>query len=299
MHFLRNMRTFCAKIRFMDWTNLQHLLALSREETLPAAAEALGVNRTTVARRIERLEEQLGVRLVEKVGRDLTLTAAGREAVAAAETIEGEFHHLERQVFGRDQKLAGVIRLTLTQGIAILLAPYLADFHDEHPDLMLELSVTNSPESLELMEADVALRMTTQPPLGLVGKKIARPMTALYASRELAASTDTFGDVDRIRNTIFDRNSEASGGVRTNSVDLTLEMIALGKGVSHIPCYMGELDPRVTRISEPTNDVLPEIWLLYHPRSRAQIRIRRFVDHLIAAFEELRPRIEGTQPAGL
>ena len=77
-----------------------YLLALSHHRTLPLAAEVLGVNRTTVSRRIEQLETELGVRLVEKVGRDLALTTAGLEAVSAAEMIEGEVHNLERSVFG-------------------------------------------------------------------------------------------------------------------------------------------------------------------------------------------------------
>ena len=96
---------------YMDWNDLQHLFALAKRNTLPEAAEALRVNRTTIARRIARLEETLGAKLVERIGRDLVLTDAGREAAASAEIIDGEFQNLQRRLFGRDQQLAGAIRL--------------------------------------------------------------------------------------------------------------------------------------------------------------------------------------------
>ena len=79
----------------MDWNDLQHLFALAKYNTLPHAADSLRVNRTTIARRIARLEEALGAKLVERIGRDLVLTDAGREAAASAEIIDGEFQNLQ------------------------------------------------------------------------------------------------------------------------------------------------------------------------------------------------------------
>lgn len=64
--------------------------------------------------------------------------------------------------------------------------------------------------------------------------------------------------------------------------------------LSHLPCYLGELDQRLVRISEPKAHQMPEIWLLYHPRLRTQLRIRKFVDQLTEGFERLRPVIEGS-----
>ena len=117
----------------LDWNDLHHLYALAKHGSLPGAAEAINVNRTTVARRITQLETALGTKLVERMGRDLVLTDAGREAAASAEIIDGEFQSLQRRVFGRDQQLAGAIRVTVTPAIGNLIARQLAQVTALHP----------------------------------------------------------------------------------------------------------------------------------------------------------------------
>lgn len=284
----------------MDWNDLQYLLALAHNRTLPEAAEVLGVNRTTVSRRIEQLEQQLGVTLVEKIGRDLALTAAGHEAVAAAELIEGEIHTLERSVFGRDRELSGEIRVTMTEGIGCLLAPHLSRFQDQFPDIVLDISVTNASADLELMESDVAIRFTVSPPERLVGRLISRPTRAVYASRPLAQKLDSLDELDLISTHVTAwRPSSALGKplrkvIRTNSIEVAKELVAAGKGVTQIPCYMAEDDERLVRISDTEIDQMPELWLLYHPRLRSQLRIRKFVQYLVESFETLRPAMEAS-----
>ncbi len=281
-----------------DWNDLQFLLALSRAGNLPAAAELLDVNRTTVARRIESLEAELGVHLVVKVGRDLALTPAGHEAVSAAELVDGELHQLERQVYGRDQSLSGLIRITLTEGIGCLIAPQLTRFQTDHPDITLEISASNAPEDLELMEADVALRFTTKPPETLIGRRIGRPRLALYVAHGLAQQIRSQPSVDYITTTISEmlRGSDTrlplKTVMRTNSVFLSRELVLAGKGVAWLPCYMAEGDKRLVRVSDTRQDHLPEIWLLYHPRLRSQLRIRRFVEFIIETFESLSPVLD-------
>ncbi len=282
----------------MDWNGLQFLLALAQYKTLPRAAEALGVNRTTVSRRIEQMEAALEVRLVDKTGRELALTTAGQEAVAAAELIEGEVQSLQRSVLGRDQQLSGEIRVTLTQGIGCLLAPYLARFQTEYPDILLDLHVTNASEDLQLLESDIALRFTTHPSEQLIGRLLARPKMAIYAGQELARRLPEVEEVEFVSTYVTAEMPDLGAGkkihrvIYTNSIDVAKELVAAGRGVTQIPCYMAEDDPRLVRISATQSDPLPEIWLLYHPRLRTQLRIRRFTEYLVACFEELKPAIE-------
>lgn len=282
----------------MNWQDLQHLLALSHYGSLPAAAEALGVNRTTVSRRILQLERELGVRLVEKVGRDLILTEAGRETVGTAELIEGEVHTLERRVFGRDEALSGRVRLAVTSGIGCLLAPYFSQFQAAYPEIFLEISASDRQEDLELMEADVAIRFTTRPPEGLIGRLIGRPTTAIYASKSLAARLDKLDSVNAIGSHVSASITEADLGktldrrISTDSIDVAKALVVEGQGVSQFPCYMVEGDDRLTRIGPSRRDRLPELWLLYHPRLRSQLRVRRFVEFLLETFEALKPAIE-------
>ena len=82
--------------------------------------------------------------------------------------------------------------------------------------------------------------------------------------------------------------------ISTNSIDIVRELVASGKGVSPLPCYIGEQDERLVRLGLAETDRLPEIWLLYPQRLRSQLRIRRFVDFLVETFDRLKPVIEGT-----
>jgi len=295
----------------LDWNDLQHLYALAKYSTLPEAAEALGINRTTVARRINHLEEKLGAKLVERMGRDLVLTDAGREAASSAEIIDGEFQNLHRRVFGRDQQLAGVIRLTLTPAIGNLLAPQLAAFSAKHPELLLEISSTNASEDLEVMESDVALRLTSKPPENLVGRRLVTPMLGVYGNKVLYQSTrnlDIPMDVVSLygvnRNTLFAREdlqawiedilgSKTRPMMQSNSTDLIREYVANSNAVAILPCYVAEADERLIRIGEPRKDGFAELWLLYHPRLRRLQRFRAFTEYLVAQFDLLRPTFEG------
>ena len=287
----------------IDWSDLQYLLALSAHRSLPEAAEALGVNRTTVSRRINALEKRLDARLVERAGRDLVLTPAGREVVAAAQTIDGEVSNLERRLFGRDAQLAGLIRLTTMSGMAQLVAPHLTRFSLAHPDVVLEVNVTNALEDLENLEAAVALRLTRSPPEGLVGRSLAMPRLATYASLRTAAGlADRTGMVPRYALTqadVLPEEMRPTSGVpsrvvlRSNSVDVIRSALVEGDGIALLPCYVAEGDPALVRLDAPIEHPFPEVWLLYHPRLRGVARIRAFVDTLAGAFEDLRDRIEG------
>lgn len=286
----------------IDWQDLRFLLALAHHGSLGEAAAQLDVNRTTVARRIETLERALQVKLVERIGRDVVLTASGREVLAVAETIHGEVQSLERRVAGRDQHLAGQIRITATPRIATLISQDLARFVELHPDVLLDVSATNAAEDLELMEADIAIRLTSNPPEGLVGHELARPTSALYASEALAARLPGLSTIDYIGSAIgadaanwirADFAAEPHLVLQSNSMDLIRELVAAGRGVASIPCYVGEGVSGLRRVNAPRRDGMPELWLLYHPRLRRIQRVQVFVRFLVQVFERLRPVIEG------
>ena len=284
----------------LDWSNLQHFLALAATDSLPKAAERLGVNRTTVARRIADLEKAFGTALFERRGRTLTLTQSGREVLAVAEGIDGALHGLERRVFGRDARLEGAIRLTATSGIAKLLAPDFAGFMSRHPHVLLEVNVTNAVEDLELMEADVAIRLTANPPGSLVGRKLADVNSALYAAAGaalFATGTETplvaWAGERTTAAWVKQWLAEPRVIANTNNMDVTCELVAAGVGVAEIPCYVAEADSRLVRVSDASPYRFPQAWLLYHPQLRNVHRVRAFADYLAAAFQRHKALFEG------
>jgi molybdate transport repressor ModE-like protein len=97
----------------IDWDDVRYFLAVARGGSVRAAAERLGVNHSTVLRRIAQLEERLGANMFEKLPSGYRLTAGGEEVLEFAEQMEASSNRLETRVFGRDQSVSGFLRVTL------------------------------------------------------------------------------------------------------------------------------------------------------------------------------------------
>ena len=102
----------------IDWDDVRYFLAVARGGSVRAAAERLGVNHSTVLRRIAQLEERLGVHMFEKLPSGYRLTAAGEEVLEFADQMEASSHLLETRIFGRDQSARGPLRVTLPPFLA-------------------------------------------------------------------------------------------------------------------------------------------------------------------------------------
>src|ERR1700722_9781467 len=146
----------------IDWDDVRYFLAVAREGSVRAAAKGLGVNHSTVLRRIAQLEERLGVHMFEKLPFGYRLTVAGEEVLEFADQMEVSSHLLETRVFGRDQSVRGLLRVTLPPFLAThLLMPDLADFARMHPDIEMEIVSTGDVVNLTNREADVAIRIVS------------------------------------------------------------------------------------------------------------------------------------------
>ena len=125
----------------VNWDDLRFLLALARRGSLTAAAAELGVNHSTVSRRVRTLEETVAARLFDKLPEGYVPTATGEELIVVAERIEAEIHGVDRSVSGRDERLSGLLRFTTTDAIASLHARDIAAFQRSYPGIDLEAAV--------------------------------------------------------------------------------------------------------------------------------------------------------------
>lgn len=169
----------------LAWDDLRYVLAVAREGTLSRAAARLGVNHSTVSRRLSALSEQLGVRLFERLPEGYVPTPAGEDVVRVAARLEDDVLSLEGRVLGRDAELRGGLVVTTTDALARRLIPEVGEFVQRYPKIDLELSVDYGLMNLGKREADVAVRLTNAPPEHLVGRKVARMEFALFASKSL------------------------------------------------------------------------------------------------------------------
>src|SRR3954454_11563855 len=143
----------------IDWDDVRYFLAVARGGSVRAAAARLGVNHSTVLRRIAQLEERLGAQMFEKLPSGYRLTAAGEEVLELAREMEVSSHQLETRVFGRDQSVRGLLRVTLAPNLAThLLMPDLAEFARLHPDIEMEILSSGALANLTNREGDVTIR---------------------------------------------------------------------------------------------------------------------------------------------
>src|ERR1700755_445235 len=176
----------------IDWDDIRYFLAVTRGGSVRAAAGHLGVNHATVLRRIAQLEDRLGAQMFEKLPSGYRLTAAGEGVLELAIQMEASSHQLETRVFGRDQSVSGLLRVTLTPILAThLLIPDFAEFARLHPDIEMEILSSGELANLTNREADVAIRVVYDRktlPLNLYSQKGPELFGAVYMARDRLAA---------------------------------------------------------------------------------------------------------------
>jgi DNA-binding transcriptional LysR family regulator len=172
-----------------DWGDLKIFLATARAGSMLAAASELGVNQTTVARRIAALESSLRVRLFNRNRDGCRLSEAGINLLAQAERVADEAETLERLAAQDGRQLSGVIRVTASDIVAnIVVNPMLVEFFERYPDIKVELITTDRRLNLARGEADIAIRGADKPvEPGAVVRKLANGRWSLFCSRGYAA----------------------------------------------------------------------------------------------------------------
>jgi DNA-binding transcriptional LysR family regulator len=175
----------------IDWEDLRYVLAVADAGAVAAAARALGVNHTTVLRRVNAFEERLGLRLFERLPTGYALTAGGEELLAAARAMAGTVAALERRLQGRDLRLEGGLRVSTTDTLMTspVLPNALAAFRERHPGIVVEVSTPNAVANLTRRDADVAIRPALDPPETLVGRRLCDVAFAPYAAPAYLAAS--------------------------------------------------------------------------------------------------------------
>jgi DNA-binding transcriptional LysR family regulator len=292
----------------MDWDDLRYVLAIARAGSLSGAARELGVNHSTVFRRLTAFEDRLGVRLFDRLATGYALTVAGDDMLASLEKVDDEINALDRRLSGRDLKLSGPIVVTTTNTLAYrFLGPHLAAFQNEYPGIELELILATEYFSLSKRQADVAIRPTMAPPDTLVGRRLSAIAFAPYASDDYLNAQGRVGDLADHRWLGFDdalshlsaakwmrdNLSDARFAMRSNNLLGLLSGAVAGMGVAPLPCFMGDAEPNLKRLFPPDPKIASELWLLTHEDLRHTARIRAFMDFMAAAIIADKNLLEG------
>jgi DNA-binding transcriptional LysR family regulator len=296
----------------LDWNDLRFVLAVADEGSLARAARALAVNHTTVLRRIAVFEDQLGVRLFDRLPSGYAVTSAGEQLADVARGMRDRVHDLERRLVGQDLRLTGSVRVTTTDTLAhAVLPPIFAEVAARHPGVQLELTTSNAMASLTKRDADLAVRPTSAPPPNLIGRRVGPVAFAIYAAasylaripakRELGRHT-WLGPDDSLATTTIARwmaRAVPASQVcfRADTLTTLAHATAAGIGVAALPCYLGDPHPQLRRVRGVVADMATELWVLTHEDLRSAARIRAVSDALATALTAQRALFAGQRPA--
>ncbi len=294
----------------LAWDDFRLVKEIAAAKGLTGAAERLGVNHSTVFRRLGQLEEALHVKLFERHRTGYALTSAGEEMAALAERMEDDVASFARKLAGQAVSPAGELRVTTNDTLLLhLLTPLFARFCAQCPDVRLDIVVANQALNLSKRDADVAVRATDNPPETLVGRRIATVAWAIYGraedfegqpevdlatlvERPWVALGDHLGPVKAAR-FVRDRVAPERIVYKLNTVLGLAEAVEAGIGIGPLPCFIADARPALVRLGAPNPDFSTGLWLLTHPDLRQSARVRAFLDFMAAEIVKRRRLIEG------
>ncbi len=168
----------------MDWDDFKYFTAVAHSGSVRKAAEQLGVNASTVTRRLDQFERRLGVRLFTRTHSGLQITPEGAEVIHQVDEVAAELSEIQRRLQYRDADMAGTLRMTIADVFAEnLLTHDFAQFIARYPEVQLEFIPAYQNPDLDRHEVDLVIRATDNPPDHLVGRRLGKTTAAVYGSR--------------------------------------------------------------------------------------------------------------------
>lgn len=293
----------------MEWDDFRLVKMIAEHRALGPAADALKLNHSTVFRKLNALEEQLGTRIFERSRSGYTLTAAGEEMLAIASQMAEAVNDFERRIAGMDARPSGELRVTTTDTLfSHLLAPIFAGFREQYPGITLDIIIESRALNLSRRDADVAIRASSDPPETLIGRRIAPIVWGPYAHKDQVIDAERplydmearwigFGDPISTSNAgrwFMGRVPQNRIVLSASSVAAMGQAVEAGIGLGFLPCFMADQSPLLKRIGPLAPSIASHLWLLTHADLRGSVRTRAFLDYIGNELSRRRKLIEGT-----
>lgn len=275
--------------------DLSYFLQVARSQRLTTAGQVLGVNHTTVGRRIARLEGQLGRRLFDRRSTGWTLTAVGEKLMFHAETIEDALAAASTVVENSGSSLSGSVRIVAPDGFgAYLLTPALGPMRQRHPELTIEIMTASQKSSFTEREFDVAVVLVEPSRNAVWAEPLLDYTLRLYASRDYVAENPPINAVEDLRkhplifyvDEVLDIDplrimKEILPGytakIQTNNITGHLRATVAGLGIAPLPSYIGDQSDELVRVLPDLVGVERRYWIVV-PRGLERLqRVREVV----------------------
>ena len=295
------------------WDLYQTLHAVLQTGSLSAAARLLGLSQPTVGRHIEQLEQALGLPLFTRSPQGLRPTDFARQLSPHLEAMSAAADTIIRDASGEAEGDTGVLRITASEIVgAEVLPPILAEFHDRHPGIAVELGLSNKNDDLLRREADIAVRMVRPTQGALLAKRVGSLALGLFAHRRylekhgipnslLSAGQSAIG---------FDRDMQAQRAFETLKLPLRREYFAFrsdsdlaqlaairaGFGIGGMQHAIARRDPDLVQVLTDEFSFDLEVWVVMHEDLKASRRMRLMFDHLVEGLGRYVAEAQGKPP---
>lgn len=289
-------------MKHANWNDLRFLLALKRYGSIGRAARFLGVNATTVTRRLHSLEEQYKTPLLDRArDKSFVLTAVGQTVCHYAELVEQNMAALDAELAQSRSEVSGLVRISAVPMIINrVLTPQLGHLLGAHPELRVHFYPDLENLNLRDTGIDMAIRLARPQSGGheIVAKRLGALDHGIYVAAHIPPRQVEIMDWVGYRDGLeylpsfkwMRENAPALGGkiaqIGAGDAEGALEATAAGLGKSALPNFLCEHDPRLRRLDPPlaTPDVTREIWMLSHRTSTESPRIAAVREWLQGVF---------------
>ncbi|CAA0124748.1 HTH-type transcriptional regulator YofA [BD1-7 clade bacterium] len=288
----------------MNWDNIRIFTAVHECGSIGKAAARLSLNHSTVLRRLDQLEQTLGVKLFVRSTSGYRMTDAAEQLLEHATTMHDSANAFHRAAAGNTEETASPIRITLSPSMATTLMRSIVKFQAQYPQYQLDVAADINLSDLSRLEADVAIRYTNNPPEHYVGRQVLSLPQKLYVSHQYLAEHPSMRDVSDIEDWVvlempafgnqFEQWIESLGdkgrvSIKTNATDLAIEAVAGGAGACFLPELRAAERAELTPLDLDPFDSMLGIWLLTHKDLRYQPNIRRFMRFMAEDLQKKLP----------
>jgi DNA-binding transcriptional LysR family regulator len=292
---------------FSSWNDLQYVLAVARLGSFLKGAKLLETNQSTVARRIQRLENALGTKIFDRHAHGMELTPSGQILFDKAVAMESITREIDAQLTGLDTEPMGTVRISVTEGLGYLwLTPVIAEFCELYPDIDIEVLTNRDSTDLLARESDIAITLDRPTGPRLVVSRVAQVKLGFFLSQNYAAKFGVPRSVAELATHGFCDYTPYHGSAavnswlesftvgqrvrfRTNSASVYLAAIRNGVGIGLLPLFYNLAASDLLELALDSG-CTSSLWMVSHEETNKSRRTQLAMSFLLKRFARDRGR---------